>query len=186
MEPHVAARRGGRGRHGGPLAAVYLAADARRIGCEDLVDAFRLRALGSGVAAGALALAGLVVVRADARDLYDGLVGDALPLVVASGLAGVATLALVWRRLLGPARVSAAVAVGAVLWGGVVAQSPALLPGELTIEEAAAGRPTLIAVLVSSGIGALVLVPSLAYLFRLVLRGRLDKDPVPGSGAPLP
>lgn len=42
------------------------------------------------------------------------------------------------------------------------------------------------AVLVSTGVGALALGPSLAYLFHLVLRGRLDKDPAPGPGAPLP
>ncbi|WP_217915023.1 cytochrome d ubiquinol oxidase subunit II [Miltoncostaea marina] len=171
---------------GAHLAAVYLAADARRTGRAELVEAFRARALASGVAAGALALGGLAVVREDARPLYDGLVEEALPIVVLSGAAGVATLVLVWRRLLGLARVTGALAVAAVLWGWAVAQSPALLPGELTIDEAAAGRPTLLAVLVSSGIGALVLVPSLAYLFRLVLRGRLDKDPAPGSGAPLP
>ncbi|MGE3140058.1 MAG: cytochrome d ubiquinol oxidase subunit II [Thermoleophilia bacterium] len=171
---------------GAHLAAVYLAADARRLGRAEMVDLFRGRALVSGVVAGALALAGLLVVRSDARALYDGLIDDALWLVGLSAFAGVLTLVLVWRRMLGAARVAGAVAVGAVLWGWVVAQAPALLPGEVSIEEAAAARPTLVAVLVATGLGALVLIPSLAYLFHLFLRGRLDKDPVPGSGAPLP
>src|SRR6266550_6083159 len=43
------------------LAAVYLAADAVRVGRSDLADAFRTRALGTGVVAGALALAGLPI-----------------------------------------------------------------------------------------------------------------------------
>src|SRR5215218_139848 len=55
------------------LAAVYLAADAVRLGRADLAQAFRVRALGTGVVAGALALAGLGVVRDDARPIWDGL-----------------------------------------------------------------------------------------------------------------
>jgi cytochrome d ubiquinol oxidase subunit II len=49
------------------LAAVYLAADARRLGEHSLELDFRARALGAGVVTGAIALAGLVVVRFDAR-----------------------------------------------------------------------------------------------------------------------
>ena len=52
---------------GAYMAAVFLAADARRIGREDLAQAFRRRALTAGSVTGALALTGLVVVRADAR-----------------------------------------------------------------------------------------------------------------------
>ena len=107
--------------------------------------------------------------------------------MILTALAGVGTLVLVWRRLYRYARLTAAVAVGAILWGWVVAQHPAFLPGELTIDQAAAGRPTLVALLVGTVLGAVVLVPSLAYLFRLFLTGRLDKDgPGPGSGGPLP
>jgi cytochrome d ubiquinol oxidase subunit II len=65
-----------------------------------------------------------------------------------------------------------------VVWGWVVAQLPDLLPSQITVEEAAAGRPTLIALLVGYGIGAAVLVPALGWLYSLVLRGRLDK-PLP-------
>lgn len=171
---------------GAHLAAVYLAADARRRGDAGLEEWFRRRAVVSGVAAGAVALAGLVVVREDARVLYDGLTGDALPLVLLSGAAGLATIALLLARRLGAARLAGAASVAAVVWGWAVAQAPDLLPGALSVADGAASRATLIAVLVSSGLGMLVLAPSLAYLFRLVLAGRLDKDPVPGSGRPLP
>src|ERR687891_687203 len=44
---------------GAHLAAVFLGADARRAGRPELVHAFRRRALGSGVVAGPLGLAGL-------------------------------------------------------------------------------------------------------------------------------
>lgn len=172
---------------GAHLAAVYLGADAARTGKPELVAAFRTRALVSGVVAGGLAMGGLLVLREDARPLYDGLTGDALWLVGLSALAGVVTLVLVWRGRLGIARATGAIAVGAIVWGWAVAQRPDLLPGQITIEEAAAGRPTLIAVLVAMGAGAVILIPSLAYLFSLVLTGRLDEDPGPeDEPAPLP
>src|SRR5919201_1594029 len=83
-----------------------------------------------------------------------------------------ATLALVWRRQYEPARYSAAAAVAAIIAGWALAQSPLFLPG-LTIEAAAAPRTTLIAVTVAVLGGAVILFPSLALLFRLVLSGRL-------------
>jgi cytochrome d ubiquinol oxidase subunit II len=158
----------------GYLAAVYLAADAQRLGERALVHDFRVRALASGVVAGALALAGLLVIRVSARPLWDGLTsGLGLAMVIVSALAGVVTMVLVWLGRFGPARASAALAVAAVIAGWAAAQSPELLPG-LTVAEAAAGRSTLIATIVGVAVGAVVLVPSLAVLYSLVLRGRLD------------
>ena len=128
------------------------------------------------------------MLRDDARPLYDEIMGDGLPLVMLSAVGGLATLALVARRANGLARLTAALAVGALLWAWVVGQYPDLLPGELTVDEAAAGHSVMVALMVSVGLGVLVLGPSLAYLFRLVLAGRLDKDPAPEEpeGAPLP
>jgi cytochrome d ubiquinol oxidase subunit II len=159
---------------GGYLAAVYLAADARRLGSRSLERDFRARALASGGCAGAFALAGLIVVRYDAPPLFTGLTSDGGALMVAiSGAAGVATLLLVWRERFGPARASAAVAVAAIVAGWAAAQRPRFLPG-LTVEQAAAGRSTLLAVILTVAGGALVLLPSLVLLFRLFLRGNLD------------
>jgi cytochrome d ubiquinol oxidase subunit II len=135
------------------------------------------------VVAGALALAGLLVIRVSARPLWDGLTsGLGLVLVVVSALAGVVTMVLVFARRFGPARASAALAVAAVIAGWAAAQSPFVLPG-LTVAEAAAGRSTLIATIVGVAVGAVVLVPSLAVLYSLVLRGRLDTAVVSDSGA---
>jgi cytochrome bd ubiquinol oxidase subunit II len=161
---------------GAYLAAVFLAGDARRAELPDLERAFRARALGAGAVTGVAALVALLVVRSDARPLYDGLVsGSGLAAIVISALAGVATLALVWTGRFEPARGTAAVAVAAVIAGWVLANRPDLLPGQLTIDEAAAADATLTALVVSIGIGLLILVPSLWYLYRLVLRGRLDQ-----------
>jgi cytochrome d ubiquinol oxidase subunit II len=91
----------------------------------------------------------------------------------------VATLVLVYRRRFEPARYSAGVAVAAIIAGWGLAQEPSFLPG-LTLEEAAAGDATLWAIAVSVGFGLLILLPSLALLFRLVLTGRFD----PGGESP--
>src|SRR3954452_16853302 len=64
------------------LAAVFLVSDSRRAGDPDLEGYFAARALGAAIATGALAVAGLFVYRADASYIYDGLTGDALPLVI--------------------------------------------------------------------------------------------------------
>jgi cytochrome d ubiquinol oxidase subunit II len=156
------------------LAAVYLAADARRKRAPSLERDFRSRALWAGVVAGALAFAGLLVVRHDAPSLWNGLTnGGGLAAVSVSAAAGLLTLVLVWRGTLGLARGSAVLAVAAIMAGWAIAQRPRLLPG-LTVVEAAAGRSTLIALLITVAVGAIVLVPSLVLLFGLLLRGRLD------------
>jgi cytochrome d ubiquinol oxidase subunit II len=162
---------------GAHLAAVFLTGDAKRAELPDMVAAFRTRAVFSGVAAGAAAVVTLVVVRSDARTLYDGLTsGDGLIAVLVSALAGVATIALVAGGRFGPARFAAAAAVGAMTIGWALAQDPYILPGQLTLDEAAASNATLVALVVSVGLGMLVLIPSLVWLYRLVLRGTLDQD----------
>ena len=161
---------------GAYLSAVFLAGDSVRAEQPQLAEAFRRRALGAGIVTGAVALGTLLVVRSDARPLYDGLTsGDGLAAVLVSGLAGVATLALVWTRRYGLARASAAAAVAAITVGWALAQDPYLLPGELTLDDGAAGDATLTALVVSVLLGFLILVPSLAYLYKLVLQGRLDQ-----------
>jgi cytochrome d ubiquinol oxidase subunit II len=159
----------------GYLAAVYLAADSSRRGEPDLEDHFRGRALVAGVVAGALAVAGLFVLRSDARSLFDGLVsGGGLAALIVSAAAGAATFVLERGRRYELARMSASLAVAAVVAGWALAQQPVILPG-LTIEQAAAPDATLVAVIVAVVAGALVLFPSLGLLFSLVLRGRFDE-----------
>jgi cytochrome d ubiquinol oxidase subunit II len=162
---------------GAYVSAVFLAADSQRAGLPDLVHAFRLRALGAAAVAGLLAIAGLLVVRSEARELFDGLTsGAGLACVIASVIAGLVTLALLVGGRYGIARYTSAAAVGAVVVGWGVAQRPDFLPGALSFADAAAGDATLLAVVVSVAVGMLILVPSLWLLYRLVLTGRLDTD----------
>ncbi|HXV04159.1 MAG TPA: cytochrome d ubiquinol oxidase subunit II [Gaiellaceae bacterium] len=161
---------------GAYVAAVYLAGDAARAGLGELAAAFRTRALGAGVVAGAIALVGLAVVAYDAERLSDNLFAwPALAAVAASAAAGLATLEFVRRWRFEAARYGASAAVASVVVGWALAQRPELLPG-LTVEEAAAGRPVLIATIVGVAVGAVILIPSLALLFGLVLGGRFDEQ----------
>jgi cytochrome bd ubiquinol oxidase subunit II len=161
---------------GAYVAAVYLAGDAARAGLDELAAGFRTRALGAGVVTGAIAFAGLAVVAYDAGRLGDNLFAwPALAAIAASAAAGVATLELVRRWRFEAARYGASAAVASVVAGWALAQRPELLPG-LTVEEAAAGRPVLIATVVGVALGAVILIPSLALLFGLVLHGRFDEQ----------
>jgi len=164
----------------GYLAAVYLAADARRFAEWAVESDFRNRALATGLVSGALALTGLLVMRHEMPSLRLTH-GAALVMVFISAAAGLATLLLCWRYRFELARATAALAVTTVGAGWAVAQQPRLLPG-MTVSQAAAGRSTLIALIIGVAAGAVVLVPSLILLFTLFLRGRLDTSPAPDSG----
>jgi cytochrome d ubiquinol oxidase subunit II len=129
-----------------------------------------------GVGAGREA-GGLVLVREDARDLYDGLTsGGGLAMVAVSAAFGALTLWLLWTNRFEFARYTSGIAVGAILAGWVLAQRPDFLPGELSLQDAAAGNSTLVATLVVLVLALLVIVPAIAVLFRLTLEGRLPEQ----------
>ena len=170
---------------GAYLSAVFLVSDARRAGDEDLERYFGRRALAAAVAAGALAVAGLLVYRADARYIYDGLVGDALPLVIVSALCGAGVLAMLWRGGRRGTRPLAVGAVVAVIWGWGVAQHPYLLPKSLTISQGAAGDATLDATLIVFGIAVVTVLPSLGFLYTLTQRSVLGEGEDDSARRPL-
>jgi len=152
------------------LAAVYLCADAARDHDLALLEYFRRRAIVTATLLGAVALAGIAVLRADAPVLFDGLISRGLPVVLISAVAGIGSILLLLRRRPGLARGAAALAVTAVIWGWAVAQYPYLLQPGLTVVDAAAGAATLRAMLISLVFGAALLVPSLIFLFTLFNR----------------
>jgi len=154
------------------LAAVYLAADAAHDQDRTLEHSFRLRALGSGVLAGAIAIGGVFIVNGNDHSLFHSLLsGRALAAVIVSGLAGLASLHLVYRRRYELARYSASLAVAAIIAGWALSRWPVILPG-LSVHQAAADHDTLVCVVVAVLAGAVLLLPSLALLFRLTLVGR--------------
>ncbi|MDQ4022058.1 MAG: cytochrome d ubiquinol oxidase subunit II [Actinomycetota bacterium] len=158
------------------LAAVYLCADAQQHHDLPLVEYFRIRAIATAVVLGAIALAGIAVLRADAPQLFDGLISRGLALIVASVVTGIGSIVLLIRRRPGLARVAAALAVITVIWGWAVAQYPYLLQPALTVQAAAAPETTLRAMLISLVVGAALLVPSLVFLFTLFQRNQSDTN----------
>jgi cytochrome d ubiquinol oxidase subunit II len=152
------------------LAAVLLCADAVRDRSDELAGEFRRRGLVTAVLVGVVALGGVLVLRDDAPALYDGLTHRGLPLMVVSALAGLGSIGLLLRRRYGMARVAAGLAVTAVLWGWAAAQYPYIQPTTVRIADAAASRTTLVTMLVSLLIGAVLLVPALVYLYTLFQR----------------
>jgi cytochrome bd ubiquinol oxidase subunit II len=161
---------------GAYLAAVFLISDARRLGDVELEHDFRVRALVGALAAGALALAGIFVLRDDARYVYDRLTAEGLPLVIGSAVCGLAALALIARGARRGTRELAVGAVVAVIWGWGLAQFPYLLPEQLTISEGAAPDPTLTAVLVVFGVAVVVVLPALGLLYTLMQRSMLEGE----------
>ncbi|HKW72595.1 MAG TPA: cytochrome d ubiquinol oxidase subunit II, partial [Candidatus Dormibacteraeota bacterium] len=65
------------------------------------------------------------------------------------------------------ARFAVAAQVVLVLWAWAVGQWPYLIPPTLTIDAAAAPASTLDALIVVISVGMLLLIPSLAILFRV-------------------
>jgi cytochrome d ubiquinol oxidase subunit II len=164
---------------GAYLAAVYLVWDARRLADDVIVSYFRRRAVGAAVVAGAVAFAGIFVLRSDARYVFDGMTARALPLAVLSALCGAGSLALLVRRAPRGARGARLLAIGAVasvIWAWGVAQWPYILPTSLKVSAAAAPSATLATVMVVFGIAAVVILPALTLLYVLDQRSLLPEE----------
>ena len=156
------------------IAAVFLLDDCRRGGDADLESYFLHRSIAAAIVAGALAAAGLIVLHANARFIFDGLLGESLPLLIASALLGVTTLVgLVrgWSRALRPLAIGAVVTVIA---GYAVAQYPFLLPETLSVHDGAGVDPALTALIVVFAAALLVVVPALGLLYRLAQKQALE------------
>jgi cytochrome d ubiquinol oxidase subunit II len=169
---------------GAYLASVFLVSDARRAGTPDLERYFIRRALAAALVTGALAAVGLVALHRDARDVFDGLKSDGLALVVVSVVCGVAVLILLRRGAQRGARVLAAGAVAAVIWGWAVAQHPYILPPSLTISDAAAPHETLVVLLIVFGVAVVLILPALGLLFTLVQRNLVEETSQPSRHPP--
>jgi cytochrome d ubiquinol oxidase subunit II len=161
---------------GAYLAAVFLVSDARRYGDPELERYFAARALGAAVGAGAVALAGIFVLRADARYIYDGLTHEGLPLVILSAICGLGALVLLWQGVRRGVRPLAVGAVVAVIWGWGAAQYPYLLPKSLKISAGAAASGTLTAVLIVFAVAVVVVLPALGLLYTLGQRSVLEEE----------
>lgn len=162
------------------LAAVYLTVDASASDAPELREDFRRRALWSAAAVFVTAFAALAAARVTDVALGHTLTesGWALGLHVATAIAAlVAIVALVTRRWR-LARITAPAQVALIVLGWGAGQFPSIVPGGYTITDAAAPAITLRLTLIGLAGGAVVLAPSLWYLFR-VFKGRSSPSPAP-------
>jgi cytochrome d ubiquinol oxidase subunit II len=147
----------------GYLAAVYLTLEARD--AEERA-AFRTRALLSAVAVGMLAAVMLLLATPEVRSVLLASAW-AVPLHVATGASGLAVFALLWFERYELARPVAAAQLAFILWGWALAQYPYAIRPHLTLADAAAPANVLVLLLQVLGVGAVVLVPALLYLFGI-------------------
>jgi len=159
------------------LAAAYLMVDAHNDSEHRLAEAFRRRSLIAGAVCAGLSVVAVQVLRLDAPALFAGLVGTGLPLVVASVVLSTASLISIWARRFRLIRVTSAGAVITILWAWAAAQYPQLLVGSITVHQAAAPDATLTSLIVGLSIGAVLVLPSMALLFRVAKMPRLSAEP---------
>jgi len=148
------------------LAAVYLTVEARD---RDLQEDFRRRALGAGVVVFVIAMVTLGLAWKESPWLWRGLVtsAGAVPVHLFTGLSATVALWALWSRRYSIARIASAAQVVGIVWGWALTQYPFILPPALTINDAAAPVITLKLTAIILAVGAVVLLPSLGYLFRV-------------------
>ncbi len=152
------------------LAAVYLCVDAPN---EGLREEFRVRALWSAgvvcvVAFGALAVSSRTAPAVERELMHTRWTG---PVQLATAATAIAAILALWTRRFRLARIAAAGQASLILWGWVATQYPVMIPNLFTIEQAAAPSVTLRLALDALVAGAVVLFPSLWYLFRVFKGG---------------
>jgi cytochrome d ubiquinol oxidase subunit II len=161
--------------------ATFLVGDARRyhdreLGpAAELIEYFRRRAVISAIALLAVALVTLVLISAESPSVFRGMVtGRGLPFAIAAVVAVLSVAVLLQRRLYVWYRVLTVLGVGSFVFAWGFGQSPYVLPGRLTIQQAA-GAPGMEVLLLAITIVALLLVvPSLALLYTLDQRSALE------------
>ncbi len=158
----------------GFLTASYMTTRTRGALRED----FRNRAIAASLVLGAITTIALPVAAFDAGDFADRLWEPApVPIMAVAVAMGLLSLAVLWRRLwfTVPPVAAATAALVVIAWGA--AQYPFGIVPDVHIDTVAAPAATLHAFLIALPIGALILVPSLAWLF-LTFRGPAH----PGAG----
>jgi cytochrome bd ubiquinol oxidase subunit II len=157
--------------------AAFLLGDARRYGAPDLMLYFRRRAIGAGIVTVLLALGALVVMTFDASDSFHGLLTvRALPFAALGLLATIAVGVLLAARRYSFYRIITVVAIGSYVLAFGFGLYPYLLPGQLTISQAAGATSTLQWYLIVTIVALVLLIPSLGLLYWLDQHNDLEED----------
>ena len=152
------------------LAVTYLLLETKN---RQLQDIFRRRAIASALVVGVLEELALILGKSAAPRLWGELTASVWGNSMQLGV-GLLTAAAVWfliTRRYWWARSCVAAQIILSIWAWGIAQFPYLIPPYLTVFNASAPEPTLRFVMVALCLGALLLFPSLYYLFR-IFKGR--------------
>ena len=153
------------------LAAAYLTIDTARD--PEVQNDFRWRALVSEFALAPIAAIVFLTSRDGAPAMYRGLTNWWAPLLLLWTTAcAVTALIALWQRRFALARMAAIGQVTTILLGWSFAQYPNLVYPDLTIRNTAAPNITLRLLVIALGIGAVVLLPSVYYLFHVFKTAR--------------
>jgi cytochrome bd ubiquinol oxidase subunit II len=151
------------------LAATYMTVNTQ--GQPDLQNDFRLRAIWAETALIPLAIIVFITSKYGAALMYRGLTNWWAPLLLGWTALSALTAALaLWFRRFYLARIAAVAQVTFILLGWGLAQFPHLVTPDVTLQNAAAPESTLKLLLLALGAGAVVLLPSLIYLFQIFNR----------------
>ena len=156
------------------VAAVLLAARSSGRGEERLARGFRRHALWATAATAGLAAVALALSSSQAPRLFSGLTGRGLPAVIVAFVALMATAAALLLRRNRWARAAAVLAMAALVWGWGLAQFPQLVGPHVTVASSAAPPAELQAIAVALGAGALLLAPSLWFLYGAFRRAAAE------------
>jgi cytochrome d ubiquinol oxidase subunit II len=148
------------------LAATYMTDETQSE--RDLQNDFRLRAIWAQAALVPLAITVLLTSKSGAPLMYHGLTNWWAPLLLGwTALSAITATVALWSRKFYLARIAALAQVTFILVGWGLAQFPHLVTPDVTLQNAAAPESTLKLLLLALGAGAVVLLPSLIYLFQI-------------------
>jgi cytochrome d ubiquinol oxidase subunit II len=146
------------------LAAVFLTLETQA----DLREDFRRRAIAATVVLAGIGALALLVARFTSPSTIAGLLRpQSLPGIGIAMLLGFVVLGALLARKFALARVATAFEAVAILAGWYASQAPYIIPGDMTVAAASAPPETLRAFLWLTAGGSILLVPSLALLFRV-------------------
>jgi len=155
--------------------ASFLVGDARRYGISEMVDYFRRRAVIATFVLIAVGTLGLVTIGFEAPRLLTSMItGLGTPFVLATIALTPVVGFLLWRGRFFWYRVLTVGAVSSLVLAWGLAQAPYLLPGELTISQAAAPVATHVLLVVVTAALVLLVAPALGLLLYLDQRSALE------------
>jgi cytochrome d ubiquinol oxidase subunit II len=141
--------------------------EARNNHDESLAETYRLRAMIAGAVTAVLGALGLLLSPSEAPILWQGLLTRAIPVVIATMLIGLATAVALFFRRYSLARILIILETAFLLGSWGLSQYPFIIPPNVTIDNAANDPNVIVILLIAIGIGMLLILPALYYLFSV-------------------